>query len=147
MRKKFVIPALLIGVVLIFGVAVYGFNLGNPLAYRGDYVDLITQERAATPPSSGLMITKVDRKTGYALATTSISGYGPFGLLKTTDCYPKFMYEGEPMQLHFRHNVLVGCRRYASMSLEEQLKNEWESDEITLKAVLADYAAQVRALP
>lgn len=145
----------------------------SPTYYSGKYVDLSAQADyeawlQSKPPSEQSYILKVDKKTNLP-ACTEIAGNGK------TIVSTSFFHDGVEHDLRFQNNVLVGARRSYSAEkealaaelfasswdalpseqqeaidlavLEIILDNQsWQTDTETLKPILDDYAAQVRAL-
>lgn len=118
----------------------------SPLAYNGPYVDLITAT-AHTSKNGDFSIVKVDAETGWPIASAISAKDKDSEETLLERVYPRFYYEGTWTQLRFENGILTGSRA-SGMPLEEQLsEDEWETDQEVLAAILADYIAQVAALP
>lgn len=136
--------------ILVFALSLSMFLLcscqGEPhtMAYDGPYVDLI----AADAPDLGngeISITKVDIEPGYPVAGIITLKNGDETVQERV--FPRFDHEGTETQLRFEDGVLTGARP-TDLPLEKLLDDSyWETDPEILSAMLADYKAQIGALP
>lgn len=164
-RKHIILyPTVLIIALLVLG-SYWFLHAENDLHYDGEYVDLIAESEFQQKISNGLSVKKIQRDTGF-LACAALSSNGKEMV------YPKFIYEGVPVQLRFENDVLTGYRptcngevlnllgrhNWDTLSAEDRsaiesvalykiMTNEtWISDEDSLRSVLYEYTSQVLSL-
>lgn len=114
------------------------------LSYDGPYVDLIAVD-VPEMADGEVSIIKVDSKTGYPIASTITQKNGDKTVQERV--FPHFDYEGTETQLRFEDGVLTGARP-TDLPLEKLMDDSyWETDPETLATMLADYKAQIAALP
>ena len=164
-RKHIVLySSVLITTLLLFSLFWF-LHAESDLHYDGEYVDLIAESEFQQEITNGLSVKKVQRDTGF-LICAALSSNGKEVV------YPKFIYEGVPVQLRFENDVLTGYRptyngevlnllgrhNWDTLSSEDRLAIEsvalykimtnetWISDEDSLRSVLYEYTSQVSAL-